>query len=161
MSVWGLKENYNRNRHQVPYQVFYLCCHLGNTGNSPMQYMQHTVWQHFPFDEFKESMKNETFSQLALIVVILPFLEECMFRLWQSYKRWQIAIALFVIAFDVLRLVLPIPNGEGAASMFTAENIHLVLIMVAVPLLVASQSSWCLRRRSLTSESVMALPVLG
>lgn len=104
---------------------------LCNTCNIPFDNI-------FRSDEFKESMKNETFSQLALIIAILPFIEECMFRLWQSYKRWQIAIALFVIAFDVLRLVLPIPNGEGAASMFTAENIHLVLIMVAVPLLVAS-----------------------
>lgn len=91
----------------------------------------------FSSDEFNDTMKKQAISQLVLLVVLVPFIEECIFRLWQSYKNWQIAISLFVIAFNMLPMVLPVPKGD-AASMFTAENIHLVLIQVAVPLLIAS-----------------------
>lgn len=78
----------------------------------------------FTSAEFNELMKEHLFLILSLVVVVVPLLEETMFRLWQSYKRWHIAIPLFVITYEILAHLLSCPTTEGT-SVLMQKRLHL------------------------------------
>lgn len=90
-------------------------------------------------DEFKVQIKENFFLMLFMIGIWAPITEEIMFRFWQSYKRWHIATALFLITFFILGSILQDPSTEEASTFFTKSDIYLVPVKIIGSALVASQ----------------------
>lgn len=89
-------------------------------------------------DDFTKTMKEHTLLLLAAVVVFVPLLEETIFRLWQSYNRWHIAIPLFAIAYEILVQLIPNPDPESASSFFHSGYLYLAPVKLIGSAIIAS-----------------------
>jgi hypothetical protein len=98
-------------------------------------------------NSFNANVSEHIFSGLLLLSVLVPFVEESIFRLWLSFKRIHIFISLFIVFYILIGLCIPSEkqtflHGLAKVSYFTGCSYKLPLsILLSSSVFLVSQKS--------------------
>jgi membrane protease YdiL (CAAX protease family) len=96
---------------------------------------------------FNAGISAHIFLGLLLISVLVPLLEESIFRLWLSFKRIHIFISLFIVFYILIGLCIPSEkqiflHGLAKVSYFTGYSYKLPLsILLSSSVFLVSQKN--------------------
>jgi hypothetical protein len=98
-------------------------------------------------NSFNANITAHILSGLLLISVLVPLLEESIFRLWLSFKRIHVFISLFIVFYILIGICIPSEkqtflHGLAKVSYFTGYSYKLPLsILLSSSVFLVSQKS--------------------
>jgi hypothetical protein len=98
-------------------------------------------------NSFNANISAHIFLGLLLISVLVPLLEESIFRLWLSFKRIHVFISLFIVFYILIGICIPSEkqiflHGLAKVSYFTGYSYKLPLsILLSSSVFLVSQKN--------------------